>query len=200
VSPRKIARQARSSATVEAIYSAAARILLEEGYAGVTTNHIAVRAGVSVGSLYQYFPNKDAIVLGLLERLIEEERAMIERCLLETRGQGVEQLVRRLVEETFDFFSVKGELRHALFEQTPEHIRRNRPHLLLKRLSRAILAMFREHRLEMKRKASLLDVYLVVCAVEASLREAVYRYRRKIDRARMVEDVSELVLRYLTMR
>jgi AcrR family transcriptional regulator len=65
---RKSPRQARAQATVAAIVEAAARILLERGQAALTTNRIAARAGVSVGSLYQYFPNKLAVVRALLER------------------------------------------------------------------------------------------------------------------------------------
>lgn len=68
LNPRKRAVQARSAFTVDTILEGAARILEVAGTAGYTTNAIAERAGVSVGSLYQYFPNKDAITLALIER------------------------------------------------------------------------------------------------------------------------------------
>lgn len=64
--PRKAPVQARSAATVEAILEAAAHILENEGFEGYTTNAIARRAGVSIGSLYQYFPNKDAVTAALV--------------------------------------------------------------------------------------------------------------------------------------
>lgn len=66
--PRKTARQMRATKTVEAIVEGAARILETVGLEGYTTNAVAARAGVSIGSLYQYFPNKDAITLALIER------------------------------------------------------------------------------------------------------------------------------------
>jgi len=66
--PRKTARQTRATQTVEAIVEAAARILETRGLEGYTTNAVAERAGVSIGSLYQYFPNKDAITLALIAR------------------------------------------------------------------------------------------------------------------------------------
>ncbi|WP_346893805.1 TetR/AcrR family transcriptional regulator [uncultured Roseibium sp.] len=66
--PRKTPRQARSGATVDAILEAAARILERSGFDGYSTNAIARRAGVSIGSLYQYFPGKDAITAALIER------------------------------------------------------------------------------------------------------------------------------------
>ncbi len=66
--PRKAPRQARSLATVSAIVEAAARILEERGHEGFSTNAVAERAGVSVGSLYQYFPRKDALIGALIQR------------------------------------------------------------------------------------------------------------------------------------
>jgi len=70
-SPRKSPLQERSRRTVERILDAAARIFHEQGYAGATTNDIADEADVSVGSLYQYFPNKDALLVALTKRHIE---------------------------------------------------------------------------------------------------------------------------------
>jgi AcrR family transcriptional regulator len=67
--PRKIPRQARSLATVEVILDAAALLLVDEGYEQTTTNRIAERAGVSIGSLYQYFPNREAVVAAVAHRL-----------------------------------------------------------------------------------------------------------------------------------
>jgi AcrR family transcriptional regulator len=65
---RKRPVQRRSAATVDAIVEAAARLLESAGFDGYTTNAIAARAGVSVGSLYQYFPNRDALTAALIER------------------------------------------------------------------------------------------------------------------------------------
>ena len=66
--PRKQPRQARSAETVRIIVEAAARILEEAGLGGFTTNAVAERAGVSIGSLYQYFPGKDALIGALIVR------------------------------------------------------------------------------------------------------------------------------------
>jgi AcrR family transcriptional regulator len=74
--PRKAPRQRRSAVTVEAILEAAARILETQGLEGYTTNAVAEKAGVSIGSLYQYFPGKDALTGALIRRetaqLVEE--------------------------------------------------------------------------------------------------------------------------------
>ena len=70
--PRRKPTQERSRETVEAILEAAAQVFERHGYAAGTTNRIAERAGVSIGSLYQYFPNKDAIVVELMRRHLDE--------------------------------------------------------------------------------------------------------------------------------
>ncbi len=66
--PRKLPRQTRAAATIEAILEGAAHILRRDGLGGFTTNHVAARAGVSIGSLYQYFPGKEAILAELIRR------------------------------------------------------------------------------------------------------------------------------------
>lgn len=68
VTPRKKPLQSRSRATVQAVLVASAHILEEHGLAGFNTNAVAERAGVSIGSLYQYFPSKDAILVALMEQ------------------------------------------------------------------------------------------------------------------------------------
>ena len=72
--PRKAASQVRSRATVDALVEATARILVKEGFDKASTNRIADVAGVSVGSLYQYFPSKEALVAAVAERH-QQERA-----------------------------------------------------------------------------------------------------------------------------
>ncbi|OAM07678.1 TetR family transcriptional regulator [Acinetobacter baumannii] len=82
--PRKRPRQARSVATFEAILEAAARILESLGFAGFNTNAVAELAGVSIGSLYQYFPSKDALIVELIRR----ERAKLSNHIVEVIQQS----------------------------------------------------------------------------------------------------------------
>jgi AcrR family transcriptional regulator len=72
VNPRKTAVQERSRFTVDAIYEAAVQVFTDNGYAGSTTDLIAERAGVSIGTLYQYFPNKKAILIGIWNRNMDD--------------------------------------------------------------------------------------------------------------------------------
>jgi AcrR family transcriptional regulator len=85
VKPRKRPRQARSRETEAVLLEAAARVLAEQGPAAFNTNRVAERAGVSVGSLYQYYPNKAALLFRLHELESADTGALIDRILGDAR-------------------------------------------------------------------------------------------------------------------
>lgn len=98
--PRRTPRQGRSRALCDAILVAAARVFDRLGYDAANTNHVAELAGVSVGSLYQYFPNKDALLTALHERHAEDVAAAVAAALADPDAP-TELVVRRLVAELF---------------------------------------------------------------------------------------------------
>lgn len=96
--PRKQPSQVRSRQTVEAIIEAAARILEDQGQAGFTTNAVAELAGVSVGSLYQYFPDKEALTGALIARETSLLLADAELAIYEKSGSiALEMLIEAAV-------------------------------------------------------------------------------------------------------
>src|SRR6187551_20383 len=95
--PRKIASQERSRITVDALVEATARILVKEGFDKASTNRIAEVAGVSVGSLYQYFPTKEALVIAVIDRHQQELMQVARRTLADVAEVPMKQAVRKLV-------------------------------------------------------------------------------------------------------
>src|ERR1700729_2965011 len=95
--PRKYASQARSPATVHALIEATARILVKEGFDKASTNRIAEVAGVSVGSLYQYYPGKEALVAALIDRHNQEVMRAVQNELSEVQDLPLEEAVRKLI-------------------------------------------------------------------------------------------------------
>jgi AcrR family transcriptional regulator len=93
--PRKAPSQARAAHTVGIILEGAAHILEQHGLEGYTTNAIAARAGVSIGSLYQYFPTKDAVTIALIER---ESLELVRDASVALQGQDKRRALRELVE------------------------------------------------------------------------------------------------------
>jgi AcrR family transcriptional regulator len=97
VKARKVPGQARSQETVNVILEAGARILESDGLHAFNTNAIAERAGVSIGSLYQYFPNKDAILLALIGRFEEALHDAVVNAMQGGKGQELKPRLRLLV-------------------------------------------------------------------------------------------------------
>ena len=95
--PRKRPKQQRSRETYDAIVAATTRVLKREGYEKASTNRIAEVAGVSVGSLYQYFPNKQALVIAVVERHSDQLIAMLERTIADLGAAPIPDAVRTFV-------------------------------------------------------------------------------------------------------
>jgi AcrR family transcriptional regulator len=118
---RRTPRQERAQATVDAVIEAGARILVEDGYGPLSTNRIAKRAGVSVGTLYQYFPDKEAIVEALIERLVAEQIEAFRQVVLRVTAQqpSLEDGVRAMVDGTLAALRVRPELSRVLILEVP---------------------------------------------------------------------------------
>ena len=87
--PLKMPTQARSRLTYQSILEATAYILIEDGYAHLTTNHVAERAGVSIASLYQYFPNKESLVVTLHHEHAQSTRAQIQQAFVNAENASL---------------------------------------------------------------------------------------------------------------
>ncbi|MBN2371967.1 MAG: TetR/AcrR family transcriptional regulator [Vicinamibacteria bacterium] len=119
--PRKLPRQPRAHETVKAILQAAAKLIAEQGFALMTTNKIAERAGVSIGSLYQYFPNKTAILTSLLEEHQAGIQPVIEQSMreLEDPKLAFSEAIRRLFVRLLEKHAVHPRLNRVLAEEVP---------------------------------------------------------------------------------
>jgi AcrR family transcriptional regulator len=114
---RKEPRQARSRATVEAVVEAGARILSKQGWNGFTTNKVAEAAGVSIGSLYQYFPDKLSLVDAIRRRHIDDSLDAIRSALAETEALTV--FVEALVTNLIEAHSLHSGLHRVLLDEVP---------------------------------------------------------------------------------
>jgi AcrR family transcriptional regulator len=94
--PRKTPRQARSAVTVEAIYAATIQVLLADGVSRLTTTRVAERAGVSVGTMYQYYPHKQALLFAVVERQLEKIKTAMLSAAERLEGSGIDALGEEL--------------------------------------------------------------------------------------------------------
>ncbi|WP_215908800.1 TetR/AcrR family transcriptional regulator [Phreatobacter stygius] len=117
--PRKLPRQARSQSTVDVILDATALLLVAEGFARTTTTRVAERAGVSIGSLYQYFPNREALVRAVEHRRDLALHADIRQTLAETCGQGLRVVLTRGLQTLIRAHGSNLALHQVLAQEAP---------------------------------------------------------------------------------
>lgn len=119
-SQRKSPKQGRSKALVEAIYEATVRILPKVGSENVTTKKIADLAGVSIGSLYQYFPNKETLLVGVMDLALKFQMSKFHTKIDEASGKSMEETTAIMVDHAlFSFLNEKEKIRE-IFRMAPE--------------------------------------------------------------------------------
>lgn len=198
--PRKIATQRRSRATVDALVEATARILVREGYGKASTNRIAEVAGVSIGSLYQYFPGKEALVAAVIDRHHGKVMRIVGRALAHAADLPPERAVRVLVVAAFEAHRVAPRLHGVLAEQIPRTGRLAQ----VATFNREAFALFRDYlaRHEAQLRVDDVDRAAFVCgtSIEALSHQAVLYRARDTSTAEMdalVDDTTRMVLGYL---
>ncbi len=198
--PRKSASQERSRLTVDALLEATARVLTREGYDRASTNKIAAVAGVSIGSLYQYFPSKEALVSAVVDRHMREMLQLVRHSLIEVAARPVEVAARELVSVMIEAHRVDPKLHRVLVEQVPRAGRLEN----IDAIERETYALVRDYIVAHRDQLDVADpdiaAFVCVTAVEALTHAAVVRRPdiltdEKADR--FVDDVTRLMVRFL---
>jgi len=197
--PRKSPTQQRSQLTVAALLKATAHILVKEGYESASTNRIAEAAGVSIGSLYQYYPSKEALVAAVVDRHMEEMMQLLRAAVDRVRGEPVEVATREIVRVMIDAHRVDPRLHRALVEQVPRVGRLENVRAIDREAYTLIRAYLEAHRDELR--VADLDVASFVCVatVEALTHAAVVNRPDVLtDKSGVfTEEVTRLVVGYL---
>ncbi len=199
-SPRKLASQRRSRLTVDALVEATARVLIKDGYDRASTNKIAARAGVSIGSLYQYFPSKEALVAAVIERHTQELSQVVRNALLKVAARPIEIGVRELVAAAIDAHRLDPKLHRVLAEEAPRTGRLENIEAV-ERYAHGFLRDYLEaHRSEIDVADLDLAAFVLVTTVEALTHSAVLRRPDILADEKagaFIEEVTRLVLQYL---
>jgi AcrR family transcriptional regulator len=183
---------------VDALIEATARILVREGFDKASTNRIAEVAGVSVGSLYQYFPSKEALVTAVIERHQQEILQTVRKELAEVMTQPVGSAVRKLIAVAIEAHRVNPRLHRVLAEQIPR-VGKIEKHEAFSRENYALFKAYLERHRDELRVADLdLASFVCVTAIEALTHAAVLHHSLS-DGAMdaLTEDATRLVVGYL---
>jgi len=190
--------QRRAQMTVDAILEAAAQILGADGTPGLTTNRIAQRAGVSVGTLYQYFEDKEAILRLMCERHVANMRDAVTTQLAQAEGATLPSGTRAILDALLHAQTEHRTVNRLLQERVPhligiEHI--DQIHAMLQGLVREGLAQ----RTDALRDVDLdLATFLIVNAVFGVSAAALRHEPRAFDNEALSEALSEMIVRYLS--
>jgi AcrR family transcriptional regulator len=195
-SVRRRPKQRRARQTVEAVLDAVIRLLKRGGSDAITTNRIAEVAGVSIGSLYQYFPDKRAIFTALHQRHIDQIDRMVQTKLVEHAASSIEDLVRAMVEAMVDAHATDPELYELLMAEVPHRADGTRDFAV--RLHGAFLLAISSRAHELKRRRDLDKVVFVVThMVEALSHGAILRRPTGMPLKDAKEEAVRAILAYL---
>ncbi|CAG4897298.1 TetR/AcrR family transcriptional regulator [Paraburkholderia gardini] len=198
--PRKHASQGRSRATVDALIQATARILVRDGFDKASTNRIAEKAGVSVGSLYQYFPSKEALVAAVMKRHGEELMQVVRDALAEAAALPMEQAVRALVVAAMEAHRIDPRLHRVLAEQIPRMGRLENTEVLNGEIHALFRAWLDAHCDEFRPLDLGLAAFVCVTSIEALTHTAVVHHSESLSEeafGALVDEATRLVVRYL---
>jgi AcrR family transcriptional regulator len=196
--PRKSPTQARSRATVDVILAATARLLVKHGFDRTSTNQIAEAAGVSIGSLYQYFPSKEALVAALMERHVEEMRALAFAQLDEVRGLPLPAAVHVMIEMMLRAHAVDPALHRVLMEQVPRTGRLGKRDDFEREILAAVTAFLASRKSELGVVDVEMAATIVVASVEAITHGAVLHRPDALLDSRLTDELTAMVVTYLT--
>lgn len=187
--------QARSQSTVDAILTAGARVLVERGYAKTTTNHVARVAGVSIGSLYQYFSNKDELVLAIINRHAEGILDLLRNTVADLADVSIAPAVEDFVGSMMAAHAVDPKLHRVCVEQI---LNLGLDHLLTMRTTAVHLVSAYLH--SKKSEIDIDDIetaaYVLVVTVDSVIHSA-FLGDIQPDLDRLSTQLVRLILRYL---
>ncbi|MCX4246208.1 TetR/AcrR family transcriptional regulator [Paraliomyxa miuraensis] len=193
--PRKRPRQARSRALVEAVLDATEQVIAQEGLAQATTTRIAEVAGVSVGSLYQYFPSRRALLAAVIERRVERDEALLQARLAKLDGASPAATLRTGAELLVELYRGEPELYRTMVDQMSDVDREAAVQRLLDDAVIRTTAMLAPHRDRLPVDDPALCAYALVTAQVAIVRDAVQRRPELLEGGRLARLLGELAVR-----
>jgi AcrR family transcriptional regulator len=182
--------------TVDAVLEACVQVLRARGYAGATLARIAERAGVSVGSIYQYFPTKEALLAAVMERHLEHMQTALAAAAAAAWEQPLELAVRALVTASVDAHLDDPDLHRVFVEEVPRVGRLDAYDRAQDALTEAFAALIAT-RTDVRAADPGRVARLIVVTVDAAVHDLVWVKTDPEERRAATEEIVTLVTRYL---
>ncbi|MGO9212347.1 MAG: TetR/AcrR family transcriptional regulator [Syntrophales bacterium] len=196
---RKTPSQARSRKTMAEIYKAAAHVFISNGYANATTEQIAEKAGVSIGTLYHYFYDKETILFGLWEQYMNEVKTITEKVTQDIRLQGFvdRSIIPIILHIGLELIS-HDQLQNRLFISQiglPETIIQKRRELGLY-IESTMEAIFNEFA-NVRIRNTQIGAHIIWATVQAVVLDYVLSVSEEIESERLIDELSDMMGRYV---
>lgn len=192
LSPRKVPQQARAQRTVEALLDATAQVLVAEGWAGTTTNKVAARAGTSIGTLYEYFPSREALATAVIERLAARLLGQTLQTLQQAIADPQEDTARRWFATMVDAIAREAPLVRVIEREIP--FARELP--MLRRLEQQLLAIASDSvdgiTRVTGRRYSPETIYLMATLARAAVLQIATDCPPGLDRERLIDELAAM--------
>ena len=197
ISPRRHPRQQRADRTIRTLLDATARVLVRDGYDGASTNKIAREAGMSIGTLYQYFPNKEAIVLALARRTGEHEVAAVRETLTQLSEAPLPQVAEQLITLLIERHRVEPALHRVFITQVPQTGKLAAIREMDDRAAALLGDYLRSRRPHLTDTAIERQLFVVMHAAEGLVHQAVIERPEYLEDPAFARELVQLIVSYL---
>jgi len=195
--PRKRPQQARSSVTYDAILDAAAQVLTNEGYVAANTNKIAERAGVSIGSVYEYFPSKESIFAALIERTDLATADVVIQHLNDTSKLSPREFLRAVLNSRIAAALAHPELESTLRAEIPASLFYEQDQITLERFAAAVMDFTSKNQDHIRLRNLEVALEFGTLVVESTVRAFSRSSPNRLANQEFVHEFEDMMLRYI---
>lgn len=195
--PRKLPRQKRALAKIDALLDAAAAVLIDTGYDRASTNSIAKRAGVSIGTLYQYFPTKEAVVLALAERHSDQEFGALRKILVSAGRLSLAEAARLIIGAVAAMHEVNPALHRILITEVPLSARLGKMRTNDRRATALLRAFLQKRMPGVHNDMLTMRIFVTFHAIEGVIHQALIERPQLLHNESFVLELNHLALAYL---
>jgi AcrR family transcriptional regulator len=196
-SPRKHPQQGRSRETVDALLEATAQLLVRDGIEKVSTNKIALKAGVSIGSLYQYFPSKEALIAELLDRHYNEMSRITKEAMTIHWGQSLAVIIRETVRAMVSLHAANPKLHAVLQDLIPSVGKQSKLGQLHSETEMRVRELLHDRISELRVRDIDMAAFIVVETVDSLLHASLEPRKEQWNVESIVDEITDLLLAYL---
>lgn len=197
LSLRKEPNQERAISTMEDIFKATAHILEKDGFEKTSTNKIAEKAGVSIGSLYQYFPTKDAIVSKLMERFVNREMEMFTAVVAEKKAANLEQTIRAIIQSMLES-KINNKRFTKIFAQKIFSFNKFD---MLKKSDEYLMTLFKTHiepfKDEVREENLEMALWMIIQSVKLVTVAMIFEDRYELDDPKVQDELVRMTYQYI---